>query len=101
MDSMSHRGTSGIAFEVLWHERATPIFGKPLSAPTEPPSQSMTPENTHTGAPGRPTIMPFIEREFEARAARGELMPTLTEELKALRDWAVENYTIAPTPKTI
>lgn len=49
-----------------------------------------------TGAPGRPSSMHLIEREFRRRAELGLLDPNLTAQAKALAEWVKENHPKAP-----
>lgn len=56
-----------------------------------------------TGAPGRPTPIHFVEAEFAARCARGEVGGTLASEAIALARWLKDTYPSVPplTPGSI
>lgn len=60
-------------------------------------------ESTKSSAPGRPTSMDLVAAEMRARAARDELLKTLTAEAEYLARWFAEAHPSAarPTPKTI
>ena len=61
------------------------------------------PSVTKTGAPGRPSSMHLVEREYLARAARGDTNASIGEEAKVLCDWLQSAHPDAPplTAKTI
>jgi hypothetical protein len=61
------------------------------------------PSPYHTGAPGRPSPIQFIEDEFERRIDAKEIEPTVTEQGKVLYEWCREAHPkiAAPRPKTI
>ena len=61
------------------------------------------PDPYHTGLPGRPTIKHLIEQELLQRIEKNQILPSLSEEACALRDWAaVRHPTVrTPTEKTI
>lgn len=40
-----------------------------------------------TGGQGRPSSRQWIEQEFDRRAENKEVLPTLADEAKVLRDW--------------
>jgi hypothetical protein len=61
-------------------------------------AMSVAPSISHTGGPGRPTIMHLILQEFERRSGSGDVLPTLSEECEALRIWAAASHSDAPTP---
>jgi hypothetical protein len=61
-------------------------------------AMSIAPSISHTGGPGRPTIMHLILQEFERRSGSGDVLPTLSEECEALRMWAAASHSDAPTP---
>ena len=57
----------------------------------------------HTGAPGRPSSIQFVEREWQRRRNAGEALNDLESEAKALHEWCKANHTgiTAPKPGTI
>jgi hypothetical protein len=56
-----------------------------------------------SGAPGRPSAMDLVEKEFQRRVAAGELKETLAAQSKVLAGWLQDNHPGEPplTPKTI
>ena len=58
---------------------------------------------TKTGAPGRPSSMHLVEREYRARGDRGDTKASIGEEAKVLSEWLRSTHPDAPrlTPKTI
>lgn len=74
-----------------------------LRAFVEAGGQSGVAEPMKSGAPGKPTSMHLVEAETHARAARGELRPTMKEEAEHLSRWLIATHPGAPplTPKTI
>jgi hypothetical protein len=49
--------------------------------------------------PGRPTVMHLILQELEAKAARGELEPTLAAQARTLRIWSEANLRSVQIPR--
>lgn len=86
-------------------EQVLSLWPDPLVAAHEAAlrEEAGKPDPYRTGAPGRPTLMHLIEQEFDHRCSRGEVLPTLTAESKALREWAEKGHPSAPLPtaKTI
>jgi hypothetical protein len=64
---------------------------------------SSDPSITRTGAPGRPSPMYLVEREFHARADRGAIHASIGAEAKALSEWLRVSHPHEPpvTAKTI
>ena len=58
---------------------------------------------SRTGAPGRPTSMHLIKKEFERRAAAGSLDDQLAAVAQSLVNWLKETHPAEPqlTPKTV
>jgi hypothetical protein len=73
----------------------------PFSSPEN--ENSTTPLATKTGAPGRPSSMHLVEREYRARGDRGDTKANIGEEAKVLSEWLRSTHPDAPrlTPKTI
>ena len=73
----------------------------PFSSPEN--ENSTTPLATKTGAPGRPSSMHLVEREYRARGDRGDTKASIGEEAKVLSEWLRSTHPDAPrlTPKTI
>jgi hypothetical protein len=53
---------------------------------------------TGTGAPGRPSSMHLIVREFQRRKEAGETCSKLAAEARALREWFVHEHPDAEAP---
>ena len=64
---------------------------------------STIPLATKTGAPGRPSSMHLVEREYRARGDRGDTKASIGEEAKVLSEWLRSTHPDAPrlTSKTI
>ena len=73
----------------------------PFSSPEN--ENSTIPLATKTGAPGRPSSMHLVEREYRARGDRGDTKASIGEEAKVLSEWLRSTHPDAPrlTPKTI
>ncbi len=56
-----------------------------------------------SGAPGRPSVMHFIEEEFDRRVDEGQMEDTLSEQARVLSKWLRSAHPDFPrvTPKTI
>jgi hypothetical protein len=56
-----------------------------------------------SGAPGRPSVMHLVVREFERRCAAGELEEGVAEQSRVLAQWLLDAHPNAKrlTPKTI
>lgn len=89
--------------DLLWDRRGDP-WGRLLVLKADVlrhwPFES---QPIRSGGPGRGTSMHLVEAEFERRAQRGDVQPTLAKEAEALERWLIENHKNSPraTAKTI
>jgi hypothetical protein len=97
---------SFVSGQILIMKEAVLDFARRHELP--PPSwwtdaSKQTPVIRQTGAPGRPSSMHLVEREYRARADRGDTKVSISAEAKALSDWLRITHPDAPplTPKTI
>jgi hypothetical protein len=95
---LSSRGYDNVVFRrqnilAIWQPRFPEEFERDLT----------TPLVTKTGAPGRPSSMHLVEREYRARGDRGDTNARIGEEAKVLSEWLQTTHPDAPrlTPKTI
>ena len=56
-----------------------------------------------TGAPGRPSVIQFVEKEAERRRSANEALPKISAEAQELHSWCAKKHPSYPTPtaKTI
>jgi len=96
----------GSRLERPW-EQIVPQFRSAALLKAFPSRDSMAEEvrasRSRTGAPGRPTSMHLIKKEFERRAAAGSLDDQLAAVAQSLVNWLKETHPAEPqmTPKTV
>jgi len=64
-----------------------------------PFDDELTPAETHSGGPGRPSAMHLIEAEYDARRKRGEARGTLREVAAGLAGWGQTTHPTLRMPK--
>ncbi|MFC1491830.1 hypothetical protein ACFLQ0_04500 [Nitrospinota bacterium] len=74
---------------LIFQPEDVPNLNDTISSPELDPYKS--------GAPGKPTIMHMVVKEFKARVLRGVCEPGVGKESEALKIWAAQTYPNVPT----